>query len=84
MENSFKLFNLICFKFTFLNLKPKPRASYAGLDDPIIGLGADDGDLLASAGYSIEDKKNVINFHKSGSKTPKQYELESLQRQYKA
>ena len=27
--------------------KPKPRASYAGLDDPIIGLGADDGDLLA-------------------------------------
>ena len=34
--------------------------------------------------YSIEDKKNVINFHKSGRKKPKQYELESLQRQYKA
>ena len=34
--------------------------------------------------YSIEDKKNVINFHKSGRKTPKPYELESLQRQYKA
>ena len=34
--------------------------------------------------YTIEDKKNVINFHKSGRKKPKQYELESLQRQYKA
>ena len=34
--------------------------------------------------YSIEDKKNVINFHKSGRKTPKPYELESLKRQYKA
>ena len=34
--------------------------------------------------YSTEDKKNVINFHKSGRKKPKQYELESLQRQYKA
>ena len=34
--------------------------------------------------YSIEDKKNVINFHKSGRKTPKPYELESIQRQYKA
>ena len=34
--------------------------------------------------YSIEDKKNVINFHKSGRKKPKPYELESLQRQYKA
>ena len=34
------------------------------------------------AEYTIEDKKNVINFHKSGRKTPKQYELESLQRQY--
>ena len=36
------------------------------------------------AHYSVEDKKNVINFHKSGRKKPKQYELESLQRQYKA
>ena len=34
--------------------------------------------------YSIEDKKNVINFNRSGRKKPKQYELESLQRQYKA
>ena len=34
--------------------------------------------------YTIEDKKNVINFHKSGRKTPKPYELESLRRQYKA
>ena len=34
--------------------------------------------------YTIEDKKNVINFHKSGRKTPKDFELESLQRQYKA
>ena len=34
--------------------------------------------------YSIEDKKNVINFNKSGRKKPKQYELESLQSQYKA
>ena len=32
--------------------------------------------------YSIEDKKNVINFHKSGRKTPKSYELDSLRRQY--
>ena len=34
--------------------------------------------------YTVEDKKNVQNFHKSGRKKPKQYELESLQRQYKA
>tara|TARA_B100000282_G_scaffold22729_1_gene15028 strand:- start:169 stop:333 length:165 start_codon:yes stop_codon:yes gene_type:complete len=34
--------------------------------------------------YTVEDKRNVINFHKSGRKKPKQYELESLQRQYKA
>ena len=34
--------------------------------------------------YTIEDKKNVINFHKSGRKKPKPYELESLHRQYKA
>ncbi len=34
--------------------------------------------------YTIEDKKNVQNFHKSGRKKPKQYELESLHRQYKA
>ena len=34
--------------------------------------------------YTIEDIKNVINFHKSGRKTPKPYELESLRRQYKA
>ena len=34
--------------------------------------------------YTIEDKKNVINFHKSGRTKPKQYELESLHRQYKA
>ena len=32
--------------------------------------------------YTIEDKKNVINFHKSGRKTPRPYELESLKRQY--
>jgi len=32
--------------------------------------------------YTIEDKRNVINFHKSGRKKPKQYELESLRRQY--
>ena len=32
--------------------------------------------------YSIEDKKNVINFHRSGRKKPKQFELESLHRQY--
>ena len=68
--------------------KPKPRDSYAGLDDPIIGLGADDGDLLASAGYSIEDKKNVINLQKklqnNPNYQPKPYELESLQRQMRA
>lgn len=34
--------------------------------------------------YTIEDKKNVINFHKSGRKKPKQYELESLLRQTRA
>ena len=34
--------------------------------------------------YTVEDKKNVQNFHKSGRKKPKQYELESLHRQYKA
>ena len=34
--------------------------------------------------YTIEYKKNVINFHKSGRKSPKPYELESLRRQYKA
>ena len=34
------------------------------------------------ANYTIEDKKNVINFHKSGRKTPKSYELDSLRRQY--
>ena len=34
--------------------------------------------------YTIEDKINVIKFHQSGRKKPKQYELESLQRQYKA
>ena len=34
--------------------------------------------------YTIEDKKNDINFHKSGRKKPKPYELESIQRQYKA
>ena len=32
--------------------------------------------------YSIEDKKNVINFHKSGRKKPKSYEHDSLMRQY--
>ena len=34
--------------------------------------------------YTIEDKINVQNYHKSGRKKPKPYELESLQRQYKA
>ena len=34
------------------------------------------------ANYTVEDKKNVINFQKSGRKTPKPYELESLRRQY--
>ena len=34
--------------------------------------------------YSIEDKKNVINFYKSGRSRPKQYELESLLRQTRA
>ena len=34
--------------------------------------------------YTIEDKKNVINFHKSGRTKPKQYELESLLRQTRA
>mgnify|MGYP001395568132 CR=1 FL=1 len=34
--------------------------------------------------YTVEDKINVQNFHKSGRKKPKQYELESLHRQYKA
>ena len=32
--------------------------------------------------YTIEDKKNVIEFHKSGSKKPKSYQLESIKRQY--
>jgi len=32
--------------------------------------------------YSIEDKKNVINFHKSGRKTPKPHEYDSIMRQY--
>tara|TARA_A100001388_G_C28369408_1_gene311672 strand:+ start:88 stop:270 length:183 start_codon:yes stop_codon:yes gene_type:complete len=32
--------------------------------------------------YSIEDKKNVINFQQSGRKTPKPHELDSLHRQY--
>ena len=31
---------------------------------------------------SSEDKKNVINFHKSGRKKPKSYEHDSLMRQY--
>ena len=34
--------------------------------------------------YTIEDKKNVINFYKSGRSRPKQYELESLLRQTRA
>ena len=34
------------------------------------------------ANYTIEDKKNVINFHKSGRSKPHPYELESLRRQY--
>ena len=32
--------------------------------------------------YSIEDKKNVINFNKSGRKKPYKYEHDSLMRQY--
>ena len=34
------------------------------------------------AHYSVEDKKNVINFQKSGRKKPKSYEHDSLMRQY--
>jgi len=34
------------------------------------------------ANYTIEDKKNVINFHRSGREKPYPYELESLRRQY--
>ncbi len=34
------------------------------------------------ANYTIEDKKNVINFQKSGRKTPLPYEKESILRQY--
>jgi len=41
-----------------------------------------DGVNAHIANYTIEDKKNVINFHKSGRKTPYPYELESLRRQY--
>ena len=33
-------------------------------------MGADDDDLLASAGYSIEDKKNVINLQKKLQNNP--------------
>ena len=47
-----------------------------------------DDDLLASGGYSIEDKKNVINLQKKLQNNPgykpKGYELESLQRQMRA
>jgi len=34
------------------------------------------------ANYTIEDKKNVINFNKSGRSKPHPHELESLRRQY--
>ena len=34
------------------------------------------------ADYTIEDKKNVINFHKSGRSKPLPHELDSIRRQY--
>ena len=34
------------------------------------------------ANYTIEDKKNVINFQKSGRTKPLPYEKESILRQY--
>ena len=41
-------------------------------------------DQRIAGDYTIEDKKNVINYYKSGRDKPKQYELESLLRQQKA
>ena len=45
-----------------------------------------DGTLLAGAGYSIEDKKNVINYHKKLQADPtyqmKDFERDSIMRQY--
>ena len=34
------------------------------------------------ANYTIEDKKNVVNFQKSGRKNPLPYEKDSILRQY--
>ncbi len=39
--------------------KPDPRSAYAGLDDPIIGLGAKDGDKVAS-NYPTASEQQIL------------------------
>ena len=46
--------------------------------------GSANRDKRIAGDYTVEDKKNVINFYKSGRTKPKQYELESLLRQTRA